>query len=91
MSQVARLLARAPMPMTRTDILAALPSAVQTPHRRQMDELGRLLHCFPAFHEAEIDRWQIGRTNVQVTAPPWLQQRLKRCKRPCPAVPLFGG
>ncbi|MFC7266153.1 PIN domain-containing protein [Streptomyces lutosisoli] len=72
LSQVARLLARAPMPMTRTDILAALPTAVQTPHRRQMDGLGRLLHRFPAFHEAELGRWQIGRTNVQVTAPPWL-------------------
>ncbi|MFJ3673809.1 PIN domain-containing protein [Streptomyces sp. NPDC090106] len=71
LSQVARLLARAPQPMTRTDILAALPAAVQTPHRRQMDGLGRLLHRFPAFHQAEPGRWQIGRTNVQITVPSW--------------------
>jgi hypothetical protein len=66
LSQVARLLARAPVPMTRTEILNALPESVQTPHRRQMDGLGRLLHRFPAFHQAEPGRWQLGRTNVQV-------------------------
>ncbi|MFF4709317.1 PIN domain-containing protein [Streptomyces sp. NPDC001288] len=71
LSQVARLLARAPEPMTRTDILAALPAAVQGPHRRQMDGLGRLLHRFPAFHQAASGRWQLGRTNMQITAPPW--------------------
>jgi len=70
LSQVARLLARAPVPMTRTEILAALPTSVQTPHRRQMDGLGRLLNRFPAFHEAEPGRWQIGRTNVQVRPRP---------------------
>ncbi|AVV46822.1 hypothetical protein C6376_41390 [Streptomyces sp. P3] len=66
LSQVARLLARAPVPMTRTEILAALPESVQTPHRRQMDGLGRLLHRFPAFHQVGPGRWQLGRTNVQV-------------------------
>jgi hypothetical protein len=66
LSQVARLLARAPVPMTRTEIVNALPESVQTPHRRQMDGLGRLLHRFPAFHQAEPGRWQLGRTNVQV-------------------------
>ncbi|MFJ2736166.1 PIN domain-containing protein [Streptomyces sp. NPDC087317] len=71
LSQVARLLARAPEPMTRTDILAALPAAVQEPHRRQMDGLGRLLHRFPAFHQAAPGRWQLGRNNMQITAPPW--------------------
>ncbi|MFF2131483.1 hypothetical protein ACFVW1_40240 [Streptomyces olivochromogenes] len=35
-SLVARLLARAPEPLTRTDILSALPAAAQHPHRRQM-------------------------------------------------------
>ncbi|MET7718634.1 PIN domain-containing protein [Streptomyces sp. NPDC005407] len=71
LSQVARLLARAPAPMTRTAILAALPRSAQEPHRRQMDGLGRLLHRFPAFHQAEPGRWQVGRINVQITAPPW--------------------
>ncbi|MDQ0577827.1 hypothetical protein QF030_000005 [Streptomyces rishiriensis] len=71
LSQVARMLARAPEPMTRTDILAALPTAVQEPHRRQMNGLGRLLHRFPAFHQAAPGRWQLGRTNMQITAPPW--------------------
>ncbi|MFE6398076.1 PIN domain-containing protein [Streptomyces alboflavus] len=71
LSQVARLLARAPAAMTRTDILAALPAALQEPHRRQIDGLGRLLHRFPAFHQAAPGRWQLGRTNMQVNAPPW--------------------
>ncbi|MBC2902107.1 PIN domain-containing protein [Streptomyces cupreus] len=71
LSQVARLLARAPEPMTRTDILAALPAPAHEPHRRQMDGLGRLLQRFPAFHQAAPGRWQVGRTNVQITAPPW--------------------
>lgn len=71
LSQVTRLLARAPEPMTRTDILAALPAPAHEPHRRQMDGLGRLLQRFPAFHQAAPGRWQVGRTNVQITAPPW--------------------
>ncbi|MFF7191398.1 hypothetical protein ACFZAR_40840 [Streptomyces sp. NPDC008222] len=71
LSQVARLLARAPVPMTRTEILAVLPASVQTPHRRQMDGLGRLLHRFPAFHQAAPGRWQVGRTNLQISAPAW--------------------
>ncbi|WP_331739900.1 hypothetical protein OG613_44785 (plasmid) [Streptomyces sp. NBC_00015] len=71
LSLVARLLARAPASMTRTDILAALPTAVQEPHRRQMNGLGRLLHRFPAFHQAAPGRWQLGRTNMQITAPSW--------------------
>ncbi|MET7575203.1 PIN domain-containing protein [Streptomyces sp. NPDC005492] len=71
LSLVARLLARAPAPMTRTDILAALPTSAQYPHRRQMDGLGRLLHRFPAFHQPAPGKWQLGRTNMQITAPPW--------------------
>jgi hypothetical protein len=71
LSQVARLLARAPEPMTRTAILAALPAAAQEPHRRQMDGPGRLLHRFPAFHQAAPDRWQVGRTNMRISTPPW--------------------
>ncbi|MGA5454415.1 PIN domain-containing protein [Streptomyces umbrinus] len=71
LSQVSRLLARAPGPMTRTDILGALPAVVQEPHRRQMNGLGRLLHRFPAFHQAAPGRWQIGRANVQISAQPW--------------------
>ncbi|MFD3381297.1 MULTISPECIES: PIN domain-containing protein [unclassified Streptomyces] len=70
LSQVARLLAGAPEPMKRTDILAALPAAVQEPHRRQMDGLGRLLHRFPAFHQMAPGRWQLGRSNMQVTPAP---------------------
>ncbi|MFF7242037.1 PIN domain-containing protein [Streptomyces collinus] len=71
LSQVARLLARAPEPMTRTEILAALPASVQEPHRRQMDGLGRLLHRFPAFHQAAPGKWQFGRANVQISASSW--------------------
>ncbi|SBT94942.1 hypothetical protein GA0115233_11107 [Streptomyces sp. DI166] len=56
--------------MTRTDILAALPESVQTPHRRQMEGLGRLLHRFPAFNQVEPGRWQLGRANVQVRPRP---------------------
>ncbi|WP_331731980.1 PIN domain-containing protein [Streptomyces sp. NBC_00989] len=70
LSQVARLLARSPVPMTRTEILAALPATVQIPHRRQMDGLGRLLHRFPAFCQVEPGRWQLGRANVQVRHRP---------------------
>lgn len=40
LSQVVRLLARAPEPMTRTDILAALPASVREPHRRQITGWG---------------------------------------------------
>ncbi|MES5824894.1 PIN domain-containing protein [Streptomyces sp. RG80] len=71
LSQVARLLARTPEPMTRTDILAALPASVQEPHRRQMNGLGRLLHRFPAFHEAAPGRWQLGRNNMQISTASW--------------------
>ena len=71
LSRVVRLLARAPEPMTRTAILEALPAAVQEPHRRHMDGLARLLYRFPAFHQAEPGRWQLGRANMQITAPPW--------------------
>lgn len=71
LSQVVRLLARAPEPMTRTAILTALPVKVQEPHRKQMDGLGRLLHRFPAFHQVEPGRWQVGRSNLQVTSAPW--------------------
>ncbi|MGW2827088.1 PIN domain-containing protein [Streptomyces sp. NPDC001443] len=71
LSRVARLLARAPAPMTRTDILSALPAAAQHPHRRQMDGLDRLLHRFPAFHQPAPGKWQLGRANMQITASPW--------------------
>ncbi|MGV9351252.1 PIN domain-containing protein [Streptomyces spiralis] len=71
LSQVARLLARAPEPMTRTAILAALPAWAQEPHRRQMAGLERLLHRFPVFHQPAPGRWQVGRTNVQISAPRW--------------------
>ncbi|MFG2387023.1 hypothetical protein [Streptomyces avermitilis] len=70
LSLVARLLAHAPEPMTRTDILAALPASVQVPHRRQLDRLGLLLHRFPAFHQAVPGRWQLGRSNMQIIAQP---------------------
>lgn len=68
LSQVARLLARAPMPLTRTEILQRLPQPPAETHRRQMDGLTRLLHRFPAFHQAEPGRWQLGRTSVRFTA-----------------------
>ncbi|MFD9655762.1 PIN domain-containing protein [Streptomyces mirabilis] len=71
LSLVARLLARAPEPMTRTDLLSALPTSAQHPHRQQMDGLGRLLHRFPAFHQPAPGKWQLGRANMQITAPPW--------------------
>ncbi|MFF0764298.1 hypothetical protein ACFYWH_30345 [Streptomyces sp. NPDC003737] len=71
LSQVARILARSPKPLTRTDILAALSAAVQEPHRRQMEGLTRLLYRLSAFHQATPGRWQVGRTRMQITAPPW--------------------
>ncbi|MFF7191115.1 hypothetical protein ACFZAR_39295 [Streptomyces sp. NPDC008222] len=52
LSQVARLLAHAPEPMTRTNIPAALPLSAQESHRAQMDRPARMLHRFPAFHQA---------------------------------------
>jgi hypothetical protein len=60
-----------PAPMTRTGILAALPASAQRPHQRQMAGLGRLLRRFPAFHQPVPGKWQLGRTNMQITAPPW--------------------
>ncbi|MGV9690548.1 PIN domain-containing protein [Streptomyces sp. NPDC003444] len=69
LSQVARTLARSPEPLTRTAILERLSSPPGEPHQRQMDGLGRLLHRFPAFHQAGPGRWQLGRSNVQVSSP----------------------
>ncbi|PIB04234.1 MULTISPECIES: hypothetical protein [Streptomyces] len=77
-------------PMTRTDILAALPVWAQEPHRRQMDGLGRLLHRFPAFHQAAPSSWQVGRTNMQITAPPWGWPPSTRCERPVPRAAMPG-
>jgi hypothetical protein len=71
LSQVARLLACSPEPMTRTEILDDLPEPPAEPHRLQMEGLERLLHRFPAFHQAAPGRWQLGRTGTQITAPPW--------------------
>ncbi|MFD8477255.1 PIN domain-containing protein [Streptomyces globisporus] len=69
LSQVARTLARSPEPLTRTAILQKLSSPPSEPHRRQMAGLGRLLHRFPAFHQVDPGRWQLGRSNVQVGRP----------------------
>ncbi|WP_329625968.1 hypothetical protein OG357_38695 (plasmid) [Streptomyces sp. NBC_01255] len=69
LSQVARTLARSPEPLTRTTILQKLSLPLAEPHRRQMDGLSRLLHRFPAFHQVEPGRWQLGRSNVQVGRP----------------------
>ncbi|MEU7031381.1 PIN domain-containing protein [Streptomyces sp. NPDC046275] len=66
LSQVARTLARSPKPLTRSAILERLPAPRSEPHRLQMDGLGRLLHRFPAFHQATPGRWQLGRSNLQV-------------------------
>ncbi|MFD0078549.1 PIN domain-containing protein [Streptomyces sp. NPDC127166] len=69
LSQVARTLARSSEPLPRTAILRRLPSPPAEPHQRQMDGLGRLLRRFPAFHQTEPGRWQLGRSNVQVSRP----------------------
>ncbi|MEU3051781.1 PIN domain-containing protein [Streptomyces griseus] len=69
LSKVARTLACSPQPLTRTAILEKLSPPLAEPHRRQMDGLGRLLHRFPAFHQAGPGRWQLGRSNVQVSPP----------------------
>lgn len=51
--QIVYLLARAPEPMTRTDILSALPHAGgRTARHQQRNGLGRLPYRFPAIHEA---------------------------------------
>ncbi|MET7898312.1 hypothetical protein [Streptomyces mirabilis] len=78
-SPVARLLARAPEPMTGTRILSALPAAAQNPHRRQTVGPGRLLHRFLAFHQPAPGKWQVGRVDLQITAPPWASR--------CPPTP----
>ncbi|MEU2235612.1 PIN domain-containing protein [Streptomyces vietnamensis] len=67
LSQVARTLACSPEPLTRSAILERLSSPPTEPHRRQMDGLGRLLHRFPAFHQAAPGKWQLGRSNLQLT------------------------
>ncbi|MEU5137389.1 hypothetical protein [Streptomyces californicus] len=69
LSQVARTLARSPEPLTRTAISERLSSPLTEPHQRQIDGLGRLLHRFPASHQARPGRWQLGRSNVQVGPP----------------------
>ncbi|MEU0061405.1 hypothetical protein [Streptomyces sp. NPDC006334] len=75
LSAVARTLGRSPEPLTRTAILQKLSSPPTELHRRQMDGLGRLLHRFPAFHQAEPGRWQLGRRNVQVGRPAAMHAR----------------
>ncbi|MFI8294141.1 hypothetical protein ACIGBL_33970 [Streptomyces sp. NPDC085614] len=67
LSQVARTLACSPEPLTRSTILERLSSPPTEPHRRQMDGLGRLLHRFPAFHQDAPGKWQLGRSNLQLT------------------------
>ncbi|KIF02127.1 hypothetical protein PL81_31645 [Streptomyces sp. RSD-27] len=69
LSQVARTLACSPEPLTRSAILERLSAPPPETHRRQMDGLGRLLHRFPAFHQAAPGQWQLGRANVQVSRP----------------------
>ncbi|WP_445684464.1 hypothetical protein [Streptomyces reticuli] len=64
-----------PEPLTRTAILQKLSSPPAESHPRQMDRLGRLRHRFPAFHQVEPGRWQLGRRNVQVGRPAAIHAR----------------
>ncbi|WP_199578035.1 hypothetical protein [Streptomyces sp. CRB46] len=64
LSQVARLLARAPEPMTRTDILAALGTGTAPPANGRT---GTAPAPLPAFHQAVPGRWQLGKNNMQIS------------------------
>jgi hypothetical protein len=62
--RLTRLLACAPHPMTRTEILKQLPDFPGRTHRERMRALTRTLHNWPMFHEPAPGKWQIGRRNV---------------------------
>jgi hypothetical protein len=63
--RVAHVLARAPEPTTRTDLLRQLePDLPGHRHRDLMGGLHRLLQRFPMFHEPTTGHWQVGRVNV---------------------------
>jgi hypothetical protein len=62
--QVTRLLACAPQPMTRTEILHELGPIPGYRHRDLMADLHRMLIRFPLFAEVSPGRWQVGRTGV---------------------------
>lgn len=62
--RVARTLAQAPKPMTRTEILDRLGPVEGPGHRALMAGLARMLHGYPMFVEVAAGRWQVGRAGV---------------------------
>ncbi|MFG1642646.1 hypothetical protein ACGFMK_20335 [Amycolatopsis sp. NPDC049252] len=62
--QVARVLACSPEPMTRTEILQAVPGFPGHTHIQRMYNLYALLRTYPMFCELQNHRWQVGRADV---------------------------
>jgi hypothetical protein len=62
--RVARVLACSPEPMTRSDILAAVPEFPGSTWFDRMYSLYELLRTYPMFCEIRPDRWQVGRAAV---------------------------
>ncbi|MGW5723000.1 hypothetical protein ACWEVP_42990 [Amycolatopsis sp. NPDC003865] len=62
--RVARVLACSPEPMTRSEILAAVPEFPGHSHIERMYSLYELLRSYPMFCEVQPHRWHVGRINV---------------------------
>lgn len=62
--RVARVLACSPEPMTRSEILAAVPEFPGRTWFDRMYSLYELLRTYPMFCEVQPHRWQVGRINV---------------------------
>jgi hypothetical protein len=62
--RVARVLACSPQPMTRSDILNAVPEFPGHTHFDRMYGLYALLRSYPMFCETCPHRWQVGRVDV---------------------------
>ncbi|WP_336159979.1 hypothetical protein [Amycolatopsis sp. VC5-11] len=62
--RVASLLARSPEPMTRTEILRAVPEFPGRTLTDRMYNVYALLRNYPLFCEVQPHRWQVGRVGV---------------------------
>ncbi|MBE8520712.1 hypothetical protein ILP97_25045 [Amycolatopsis sp. H6(2020)] len=62
--RVARLVACSPEPMTRTEILCAMPEFPGRNYNQRMYNLYALLCTYPMFCEVQPHHWQVGRTDV---------------------------
>jgi hypothetical protein len=59
-SRVARTLAAAESPRTRSDVVATL----ELPRQRGMLDVTQVLHSYPAFVQPTRHRWQLGRDGM---------------------------